>query len=385
MIMAHENISDKAEGFECSLCQTRFTFRTNLNRHNRNIHKRGTARGRASCSFPGCTAKFYHQTKLLSHFETAHGQITEKMDISFPTAEKFLAWKTQEEKENFVLFTKQRGDIDHLSVVHQHYICQRDGSARSHTAKNKMARKTDRRPRKGVVKTNLVCPARMLVRRCKKSGRVDVAYYKSHSHAVSPDDAVHHPLPDGVRKEIRDKLKSGVSVEHIHEEYQCRACETQDARLRRINRSQIRAIQRRLEKKEKLARRADLPTPHESRPQSVVIEALHVMDNSSSSGIDQGSSKVAPAMTATQDTTPVGGGTNFTSEMLCPQPLSRSDVAHIDYARELQRMLQEILMMMEQAHVRDSVLPHIISNMEEMLALCKQKANPSGIICNFKV
>nr|XP_054757895.1 uncharacterized protein LOC129264045 [Lytechinus pictus] len=113
------------KGFECPACKMKFSFRTNLNRHKRTIHKKETKGERTSCTIPGCTAKFYHQTKLLSHLEVVHGKHIDKTELTFSSMDKFFMWKMQEEAQNFVCFTKQRGCVTHSSVTHQHYICQR--------------------------------------------------------------------------------------------------------------------------------------------------------------------------------------------------------------------------------------------------------------------
>lgn len=393
-----KSLSEQDKGFECLICKARFSFRTNLNRHKKTIHKRETAREKRSCTVPGCTAKFYHQTKLLAHLEAAHGASTEKSELRFLTMAEFLSWKAQEEVENFVCFTKQRGDLSHLSVKHQHYICQRDGSARRHTP-----RKTDRKQRKGVVKTDLACPARMLVRQCRKSGRVDVCYYKSHSHPVSAADTVHHPLPQSVHKEIKQKLEAGVTVNQVYQEFQ--VCDLDQSmtsarrdRLRSINKPQIRAIQRRLQRKSKVISQEESDVMYNAVAQALEIvgsgrnshleskggngleieEHCATPSSRSSSNLSQQSlvedcSRLAqePAFTEPMVGVPLGAPVYNPP----PPPIALVSAPPLDYGTKLHSMLSEMLVLMQNENVRKMMLPCIMGNLEHMLALCRQEAN----------
>ncbi|XP_054759067.2 uncharacterized protein LOC129265102 isoform X1 [Lytechinus pictus] len=368
------------KGFECPACKMKFSFRTNLNRHKRTIHKKETKRERTSCTIPGCTAKFYHQTKLLSHLEVVHGKHIDKTELTFSSMDKFFMWKMQEEAQNFVCFTKQRGCVTHSSVTHQHYICQRDGSSRSHTSKNQPGRKTRRKLQKGVIKTDLVCPARMLLRQCKKTGRVDVSYYKSHSHAISPSDLVHHPLPESVRKDIRSKLESGSTVNQIYQEFQNPSPGLQssstiyDHRLKLINKSQIRAIQRQLQKSKPVQ-------PPSDTAYNVVVEVLQMADTCNTKVRRENHDE----QTSLQQTTPLDINTergNIAQEVLLSQPMANplgETTIPPDYVSRLQGLLSDILVLMENENIRKSMLPYVMGNLEGMLSLCHQEANSLNV------
>ena len=285
--------------------------------------------------------------------------------------EEFLSWKVQEEAANYVSFTKQRGDISHMTVTHQHYVCQRDGSSRIHSSKNQPVRKTARKQKKGVIKTDLVCPARMLVRQCKKTGKVSVTYYKSHSHSVSSTDIVHHPLPSSTRTEIKKRLKAGASANQVFQE--CQSCSAvqlltsgiPDSRLLRINRPQIRAMQRRMEVKEKAVER-------ETHSQSLMQIVGSLSDGSNSCNDQFRGLEDGPH-------TEEGNDSGVRQEMIYMEPVVPSASASVssdsDYGKRLHAMLSEIVTLMNNENVRKTMLPYVMGNLEEMLALCQQEAS----------
>eukprot|EP00057_Strongylocentrotus_purpuratus_P003249 XP_003726258.1 PREDICTED: uncharacterized protein LOC100893170 [Strongylocentrotus purpuratus] len=370
--------------FECSECKLRYSFRTNLCRHRRTIHKKETKRERTTCTFPGCSMKFYHQTKLLSHLQLAHGQNTEKTDLTFPSIDKFLSWKEREEAENFLCFTKQGGGLNYHSVIHQHYICQRDGKSRRHLSKSYPGPKTNRTLRRGVVKTDLVCPARMLVRQCKKDGRVNVSYYKSHSHPISPDDVVHHPLPDSVRKDIKNKLASGMTANQIYQQFQDQSCgrlpssTMHDIRLKHINKPQIRAIHQRLQRNPK-----EVVQSQSDPAYNVVVEVLHIADTCNTSNGRE--SPDINVQASEQQNIPLDVNTksgNIKQELLFSKPVANplcEATVPFDYGPRLHGILSEILVLMENENVRKTMLPCVIEDLEGMLSLCQQEANSHNV------
>ncbi|XP_030843627.1 uncharacterized protein LOC115924911 [Strongylocentrotus purpuratus] len=202
--------------FCCTRCNNLFTQKTNLQRHVRKVHKETTtSNARTSCIRPGCKEMFYHKTKLMQHLEEDHGICLQKSELSFATVEKFLAWKEREESQNFAYFSKERGAIQSSLCIHQTYACQRNGSSRSHKAKGSPARTTSRKKSQGCVKTDMICPARIITAKCLKTGNLKVTYYSSHSHRLLSSDIKFHPLPQKLRDDLKLKIAFGVTVEDI--------------------------------------------------------------------------------------------------------------------------------------------------------------------------
>ncbi|XP_072164983.1 uncharacterized protein [Diadema setosum] len=213
----HFNMKDGK--YCCSKCDHLFTQKTNLQRHLRKIHKvETTSNARTCCIHPGCHQEFYHKTKLIQHLEEEHGMSTQKSELSFESEDKFFAWKEREESQNYAYFSKERGAIKSSLCIHQTYACQRNGSSRSHKAKGSPARKTSRKMSKGCVKTDMICPARIITAKCLKTGHVKVTYYRSHSHPLLSSDIKFHPLPQKLRDELKLKLAFGVTVEDIQKD-----------------------------------------------------------------------------------------------------------------------------------------------------------------------
>ena len=104
--------------FSCPICEVKFSFASNLHRHLKNIHNKVEI-----CTVKGCDHRFANKRKLLMHMELEHGTCMEKEDLEFRNLEEFYNWKLIEEVQNFVCFTKRRGDIEMVGSTHQHYIC----------------------------------------------------------------------------------------------------------------------------------------------------------------------------------------------------------------------------------------------------------------------
>ncbi|XP_054276739.1 uncharacterized protein LOC128995746 [Macrosteles quadrilineatus] len=87
---------------------------------------------------------------------------------------------------------------------------EHDGAAKVHTP-----RKTSRRNSKGRVKIGHFCIAQMKVCRNNLTDLVSVIYHPTHSHVCSPQDYLHHPLPQDLSSFINCQLGEEVSPSKI--------------------------------------------------------------------------------------------------------------------------------------------------------------------------
>ena len=98
-----------------------------------------------------------------------------------------------------------------------YYICQQDGSS-AHRSKSEPPRLTDRKNKKGQIKTGSICQARMLVKNCLADDSVDGIYIRTHSHNISFMDTQHHPIPKSIQAEIKGKIALGIPLTQIRRE-----------------------------------------------------------------------------------------------------------------------------------------------------------------------
>ena len=126
--------------------------------------------------------------------------------------DEFLTWKETQESSNFVYYSKPNATTKSKDGTYSlsYYRCQKNGSSIP-----RKARKTTRRNRKGVVKTNSFCPSRLI---CKtdQNGEVSVTYIHTHSHNIQFKDTEHHPIPRSILNFIKQKLLLGSSEDYIH-------------------------------------------------------------------------------------------------------------------------------------------------------------------------
>lgn len=155
------------------------------------------------CLISNCNLLFYHKAQLIAHMKKDHNMIIQDPKIlNFNSFDEFLIWKEREEEETFTYYSKQTGSNVSGVSVNTYYICQHDGSDRTHTS---TPRKTERRNKKGRIKTGRLCWSQMNVKQFK-DGTVKVTYFPSHTHPVSIADTEHHPLPSSVTMEIKRRF-----------------------------------------------------------------------------------------------------------------------------------------------------------------------------------
>ena len=130
---------------------------------------------------------------------------------------EFKDWKEAEELDNYVYYSKQTSTKMSKVATYTYYNCQRDGHDNPHRSKSEEGRKSSRKNEKGVVKTNMLCPSRII---CKSdpSGEIDMTYISTHSHPVQFKDTEHHPIPSSVMEAVKSKLLLGASVDNIHKD-----------------------------------------------------------------------------------------------------------------------------------------------------------------------
>lgn len=155
------------------------------------------------CLISSCNLLFYHKAQLIAHMKKDHNmKIQDPEILNFSSFEDFLSWKEKEEEETYTYYSKQTGSNVSGVSVNTYYVCQHDGSDRTHTSN---PRKTGRRNKKGRMKTGRLCWSQMNVKQFK-DGTVKVTYFPSHTHPLSIADTEHHPLPPSVTMEINRQL-----------------------------------------------------------------------------------------------------------------------------------------------------------------------------------
>lgn len=208
--------------FVCAICSAAFNRKDNLKVHCRTKHDTeimDTA-SKTKCLNPQCNKSFYHKTQMLQHMEQEHGLMIQKLEMEFVSMEAFKKWKVEEETKKFVFFSSYRGPAANKNGKDKHlyFKCQRDGPDRAHRKLGEPRRKTERRNKKGSVKTGLLCPARMLCKVSGKTGKVTLTYIYSHAHTITPSDTEHQPLPKPLKKDLMEKLALGTPVRQLYKD-----------------------------------------------------------------------------------------------------------------------------------------------------------------------
>ena len=152
--------------------------------------------------------------------EEMHGLEVQKTELEFKSLDEFKKWKTEEETRKYVFFSSYRGPAANKSGKgsHLYFKCQKDGPNRPHRKLGEPVRKTERRNRKGSVKTGLMCPARMICKVDGKTGKVKLTYIHSHSHPITCEDTEHQPVPETLKKELMEKLANGTPIKQLYKD-----------------------------------------------------------------------------------------------------------------------------------------------------------------------
>ncbi|XP_057306747.1 uncharacterized protein LOC130644962 [Hydractinia symbiolongicarpus] len=186
-----------------------------LKKHNTTLTDQGK---RSKCTFPGCEETFYHKSRMISYLNTFHGTKTNVRNLVFEDEQMFMEWKEIEELDKHIYFSKQRGDGDSKLTKYAYYVCQHDGDGRWHREESEPARKTEKKIKRGQIKTGRFCPVRLTCHMDKVNKEIRVEYITSHSHAVNLENTVFQPIPSTIRREIKAKLSIGIPVNEVYKE-----------------------------------------------------------------------------------------------------------------------------------------------------------------------
>ncbi|XP_057312270.1 uncharacterized protein LOC130653772 [Hydractinia symbiolongicarpus] len=213
-------ITENVTTFQCDECDANYTRKNKLKahmlkKHNTTLTDQGK---RSKCTFPGCEETFYHKSRMISHLITFHGTKTNVRNLVFEDEQMFMEWKEKEELDKHIYFSKQRGDGDSKLTKYAYYVCQHDGDGRSHRKEGEPARKTEKKFKRGQIKTGRFCPARLTCHMDKVNKEIRVEYITSHSHAVNLENTVFQPIPSTIRQEINAKLSIGIPVNEVYKD-----------------------------------------------------------------------------------------------------------------------------------------------------------------------
>ena len=154
-----------------------YARRTKLKAHAKNKYNNEIELGnskRTKCTCPGCEELFYHKSKMKYHLNEFHLVEANKHVINFENEKLFMDWKEKGELKNFVYYSKRRGDGESKLLIHKHFICQHDDDGRPHRKNGDPARKSNRKFRRGQIKTGSFCPSKMICHLNKVTNKVCV-------------------------------------------------------------------------------------------------------------------------------------------------------------------------------------------------------------------
>ena len=203
--------------FHCDHCPKKIKRKDNFKRHYQQVHnlvytdKHIHCNSKNKCIFPGCDEVFYHKSKMAQHLQDKHRIVVDIECKIFADLDEFFAWKELEEATSFVWFPKKDERKVSNGVTYSSYVCQCNGLKQPAPLKHtSMKRK--------MVKKNLICPARMLVRTDSVENKVTVKYIKSHNHQISCEDIRNRPIPSKMKEEITEKLMDNKTVDDVYSE-----------------------------------------------------------------------------------------------------------------------------------------------------------------------
>lgn len=173
---------------------------------------------RYKCTHTGCLEVFHKKMQLIEHQKKEHDVTYQEVKLNFNSMEDFNSWKEKEEVQNHVYFSRQYGETKTSSSKHQYYFCQHDGPIHTHRKYGEPARKTNRKFRRGSIKTGKFCPARITVTENIETGNIIVHYNRTHIHPISIENTKFQPMPKTLRDDVKAKISLGVPVEDIYKD-----------------------------------------------------------------------------------------------------------------------------------------------------------------------
>jgi len=233
--------------YNCNKCVKKVKRQDNFKRHYFNAHgliyrsKNVTTNCRNVCIYPECSNTYYHKSKMLHHLEKDHKIDVKSEKKTFNSFESFMEWKAEEENKNFVSFVKRDERESAKFTFQSSYVCKNDGIIQNQNDVQ-----------------NIICPARMLVKKFIRTGSITVTYIKSHNHVINTTDVKNHPIPSIIKDIIINKLKQQKTVDEIYSELHQEATIDNDMfSLKKIlvKKQQIYYLQQKLEISSEIATR----------------------------------------------------------------------------------------------------------------------------------
>lgn len=291
--------------YHCDQCTSKIKRKDNFKRHYMKVHKLvykdvqviGNRKNR--CIFPGCTKVFYHKTKMVEHLKEKHKIVVNTVTKNFNSMDEFYEWKETEESNNFVWFPKKDERKLPNGVTYSSFVCQCNGLKEDSKLKNSTLKRK-------MVKRNIICPARMLVKfnPTETLQNVKVKYIKSHNHEISCDDIKSKPIPQKMKTEITEKLLDNKSIEEVISELHQEAVGNPSCSVQKvfIEKHKIKYLQQKLNLP--LQKKADKTTSIEKRLKTITSEdfnplLLYKLSTESESG-DPATTNSSPFIIAIQ-------------------------------------------------------------------------------------
>ncbi|XP_071963223.1 uncharacterized protein [Antedon mediterranea] len=162
--------------------------------------------------FEECSKSFDTQQDCVNHMSLEHAVDKDHILLQeFNSFQEFQIWKDHLELDNYVYYTR-RNKQDRRFV----YYCYRDGQPKPGLEGDLDSKtKTTLRKAKLTKKFGINCPSKMIAK-MSDSGRVDVIFYKFHSHSVSLEDTLHQTVPNVLKQELYGQFALNSSVEDVH-------------------------------------------------------------------------------------------------------------------------------------------------------------------------
>lgn len=193
--------------FNCP-CGRNFNLKKHFNAHRRKVHNEcndtiSVTKAQKICPMCGFSAKY--RDEMLKHFELVHDTTFTQKTIMFTTENDFLTWKREIEVNTVSRFVIKEGTRLYRKHKTTNYDCHRSGH---HVASGKSLRTL----KKGSVKMNGFCPARMSTQ-LNDDGTCIVTY--SGTHIGHQNELKFLSLSPLEREDIAQKMALNVPYDEI--------------------------------------------------------------------------------------------------------------------------------------------------------------------------
>ncbi|CAG9814036.1 unnamed protein product [Phaedon cochleariae] len=232
-------------GLKCIICETKFTTRTNLNKHMKNIHKlkpttlcydSDRSKWKNKCLEKGCNNSFRNNTDLINHLSESHDIKIESEEIEFVDKDEFLDWKSDIEKTFKSNYAITSGYSKDQPVTY--YSCNRSGKIPSRGSFKRRGKI------QGSCKLNSRCTS--MIKLMEGTNKLSVTWVKTHyGHTTELE---HLRISKTEKSIIASKLFSGVPPSRILDSYRNNIDEDDPYRENFITRKDILNIKNSLKK-----------------------------------------------------------------------------------------------------------------------------------------